>query len=117
MKDKQVSAPKFTAGPLRLGNEADADRVAIISDEVGTGYFGVVGIAIERVSHPLHGGEVSRKTAIANATLWAAAPEMYAACKAALACPELNWQEMDDVSRGAVESLRAAIAKAEGGTV
>lgn len=51
----------------------------------------------------------------ANARLIAAAPELYAACKAALACPEMNWQEMDDVSRAAVEFLRAAIAKAEGG--
>ena len=56
----------------------------------------------------------SAERAKADARLIAAAPDLLAACRAALACPEMNWQEMDDVSRAAVNAARAAIAKAEG---
>ena len=51
----------------------------------------------------------------ANARLIAAAPDLLAACKAALNTPAMNADEMDPIEIEAVELARAAIRKAEGG--
>lgn len=48
------------------------------------------------------------------AHLFAAAPDLLAACKAALNTPAMNADEMDPIEIEAVELARAAIAKAEG---
>lgn len=50
----------------------------------------------------------------ADAHLIAAAPDLLAACKAILAVSEKR-RDVDDATWDAIQSVRAAIAKAEGG--
>jgi len=65
---------KHTPGPWKISNESASPLIN--SDAVGIGYFGNIAIAIQRDSNPVHGGGISKDTALANAKLIAAAPEM-----------------------------------------
>jgi len=92
-----VSAPKFTPGPWAAKDaHIDVWTRQVWTDEG----HGSVMIATT--------GGFDKE---ANARLIAAAPELYAAGRAVVA----SWERGD--LAGAVRSLAAAIAKAEGGTV
>lgn len=68
-----MSDQSYTSGPLVAGAFGPG---TISSQRVGSGHYGVIGIATQRDPHPIFGGGVSRETSNANARLWAAAPTL-----------------------------------------
>ena len=62
---------EHTQGPIIVGEVCGGFKLS--AESVGAGYFGSIGCATQRDPHPVHGGGISRDTALANATLWAAA--------------------------------------------
>jgi hypothetical protein len=74
---------------------------------VGTGHYANIAIAIQRDPHPQHRGGIDAATAVANARLIAAAPELLNALKQLVDTP---------VSDSAYRAARATIARAEGET-
>ena len=96
-----MSAQKWTAGPFYT--VTDTNSPIICSNSTGTGYYSHIGTASQRDPHPIHGGGISCAEANANAQLWSAAPELYAAL-----------DDMVHGREGAIERARAALGKAVG---
>lgn len=99
-----MSETKHTSGPWRTESEVDGRHhvVAIMADAAAEHPL---------IAQALHGlGRVSKETALANARLIAAAPELLAACQAA----EANLSPMYSREHLVMKLLRDAIAKAEG---
>ena len=77
---EEQSAPTYTQGPVTIGRTVGGYTLNAIS--VGRGYYGTIGTATQRDSHPRHGGGITEKQADANGKLWAGAPELAAALAA-----------------------------------
>jgi len=105
---------KFTPGPLTV--QEVTGGFCLKSAAVGEGYYGHVGLAVQRDKHPRYGGEVARETAEANAKLWAAAPALLDALKRAVFLLHDGWDGCSEDSAGAkaIRQAEDAIAKAEG---
>jgi hypothetical protein len=126
-----MSEAKFTKGPLRIGViEENADKWISENLSYGSGDVWLVFAP----DHPLHvtGADPQRPehvvttaitgngpTSEANAYLYAAAPQLYAACEEALGSIEFMMREWDSGidftdDDGTVAKLRAALAAARG---
>jgi hypothetical protein len=99
-----MSNATHTPGPWHVrSSEGQQSHVVYAADN-----YAIANATTYHGQHPLHCAE-------ANARLIAAAPELLAACEAAL--PELDFVS-DGLGEGfhtVVDGLRAAIAKAKGG--
>jgi hypothetical protein len=77
-----------TPGPIIV--EESAGGYVLKAESVGAGYYAGIGGATQRDPHPVHGSGISRETALANATLWAAASK-------GLAVAEKAWALLDGI--------------------
>lgn len=93
-------------GPWTITNECVGGRL------IEAGGL-VIGFAIQRDPHPVHGGAISREQCEANARLMAAAPAMLAVLQE-LAQSAQYWSEYE-VPIGIVMRMDDAIALATGG--
>jgi hypothetical protein len=100
-----------TPGPITV--EESAGGYVLKSESVGAGYYAGIGGATQRDPHPVDGGGISRETALANATLWGAAPQLLEALKLAEA-HLLPARAGSPAGERALVAVRAAIAKATG---
>ncbi len=92
---------KHTSGPLFAG------------ELIGNGWVGIYTAGQAQIVAEALAEDVGEDAAKANATLFAAAPELLEAVKAALVALDLSDQDYFDDGR-LTKSLRAAIAKATG---
>lgn len=103
--------PKWTKGPLTVRKAAAFSDCGIISE----GKY----VAGEAFADIRRNGEDSRAEALANATLWAAAPDMYAALATIALWREAGWARAGFIDAAQMrehedETIRVAIAKARG---
>lgn len=98
-----------TPGPWAV--KADSICPQVLSDSIGTGYYGILASVTQRDPHPQHGGGIPMATTLANARLIAASPDLL----------NMLQRMLDETSGGGVpclltlEHARNAIAKATGG--
>ena len=72
-----------TQGPIAVEEVCGGFKLS--AESVGSGHFGSIGCATQRDPHYVHGGGISRETALANATLWAASPQLLASLEELIA--------------------------------
>lgn len=115
-----MTAAGFTAGRFVVANDFEVHDRETFFDESGA-RIGSTANRIALIEYP-YGDDAGKA---ANAHLFAAGPEMYAACKAALAAESSDPVDDSEYGRSswaladrkyaALELIRAALSKAEGG--
>ena len=100
---------KHTPGPWAINGYFIGPKETIFN-----GSRNAIARTPERVAEWGHYHGIPTEEDTANARLIAASPDLLEAIHALLNCPDLNLDELDEISIAAIKQAQAALAEAEG---
>jgi hypothetical protein len=117
MEELNMEKGTHTPGPWIIRDDGREYQCPIIeSPNIGRGYWSSLATVTQRDKHPTEGGEISATTAMANARLIAAAPDLLEALEVMLSLSDPSIDEGFGAfmarDLAAQRKARAAIAKA-----